>query len=76
MNPFRHFVNNTVTISILFAFVALLALQPQAATAQQTKPAAGSAFLFAVYGGSRSSIYLSYKSVLDSDSRQLLIDGV
>ena len=45
MNPYRRFVNNTVTISILVSFV--VALQPQAATAQQAKPAAGSGFSFA-----------------------------
>jgi predicted phosphohydrolase len=74
MNPFRHFVDNTVTISILFAFVALLALQPQAATAQQTKPAAGSAFSFAVYGDSRSMMYLPYKSDQEAEARQLMVD--
>jgi hypothetical protein len=44
MKPYGCFVNHTVTITILFAFVAVLALQPRAATAQQTKPAAGSGF--------------------------------
>ena len=44
-----------VTISVLFAFVAL---QPQAATAQQTKAAAGSGFSFAVYGDSRPMMYV------------------
>jgi hypothetical protein len=61
MNPYRRFVNNTVTITILFAFVAVLALQPRAATAQQTKPAAGSGFSFAVYGDSRPMMYLPPK---------------
>ena len=62
MNPCRRFVNNTVTISILFAFVALLALQPQGATAQQTKPAGGGAFSFAAYGDSRPMMYLPPKA--------------
>src|SRR4029077_7154251 len=61
MNPYRRFVNNTVTITILFAFVAVLALQPRAATAQQTKPAAGSGFSFAAYGDSRPMMYLPSK---------------
>lgn len=61
MNPYRRFVDNTVTISILFAFVAVLALQPRAATAQQTKPAADSAFSFAAYGDSRPMMYLPSK---------------
>ncbi len=74
MNPYRRFVNNTVTISILFAFVAALALQPQAATAQQTKPAAGSAFSFAVYGDSRSMMYLPYKSDQREEATKLMVD--
>jgi Calcineurin-like phosphoesterase len=59
MNPYRRFVNNTVTISILVSFV--VALQPQAASAQQTKPAAGSGFSFAAYGDSRPMMYLPPK---------------
>ena len=59
MNPYRRFVNNTVTISILVSFV--VALQPQAATAQQTKPAAGYGFSFAAYGDSRPMMYLPPK---------------
>jgi hypothetical protein len=73
MNPYIRFVNNTVTISILFAFVAALALQPQAATAQQTKPVDGSAFSFAVYGDSRSMMYLPYKS--DQREEAIQADG-
>jgi hypothetical protein len=61
VNPCRRFVNNTITISVLFAFVALLPLQPQAGTAQQTKEAADSAFSFAAYGDSRPMMYLPYK---------------
>src|SRR6476469_7402922 len=53
MNPQRRFVDQTVTVAT--AFVALLALQPRAATAQQ---AAGSEFSFAVYGDSRPMLYL------------------
>ena len=61
MNLFRRLVNNTVTISTLFAFVALLAPQPRAATAQQTKPAADSGFSFAASGDSRPMMYLPIK---------------
>ena len=61
MNPYRRFVNYTVTISILFAFVAVLALQPRVETAQQTKPAADSGFSFAAYGDSRTMMYLPPK---------------
>ena len=45
---------------VLIAFVAALAFQPQAATAQQTKPSY--TFSFAVYGDSRSMMYLPYKT--------------
>ena len=41
-------------LHVLFVFVAALAFQSQTATAQDTKPAAGTAFSFAVYGDSRS----------------------
>jgi hypothetical protein len=58
MNAYRRFVNNTVRIFVFLAFFALLALQPQAATSQQAKPAAGSGFSFAVYGDSRPMMYL------------------
>jgi hypothetical protein len=61
MNPHRRFVNDTVTITLLFASVAVLALHPRAATAQQAKPAAGSGFSFAVYGDSRPMMYLPLK---------------
>ena len=69
MNPYRPFVAN-----ILFAFVALLALHPQAATAQQTKPAAGSAFSFAVYGDSRSMMYLPGRSDQKEEATELIVD--
>ena len=59
MNPYRRFVNNTVTISILVSFV--MSLQLRTATAQQTKPAAGSGFSFAAYGDSRPMMYLPSK---------------
>jgi hypothetical protein len=58
VNPCRRFVNNTVRIFILLAFLAVLALQRQAATAQQTRPAVNSGFSFAVYGDSRPMMYL------------------
>jgi len=69
MNPYKHFVNN-----ILFAFVAVLALQPQVAGAQQTKPAAGSAFSFAVYGDSRSMMYLPGRSDQKEEATKLIVE--
>jgi hypothetical protein len=52
--------------------VATLAFQPQAATAQETKPTGS--FSFAVYGDSRSMMYLPYKSDQEADARQLMVD--
>lgn len=63
-----------LTIYILFAFVAVLALQPQAAIAQQTKPAAGSGFSFAVYGDSRSMMYLPGRSDQKEEATELIVD--
>src|SRR5271169_2928674 len=60
---------------VLLSTLALLpALAPQIATAQKAKPAAGSAFSFAVYGDSRSMMYLPYKSDQEADARQLMAD--
>ena len=58
----------------VIGFMAALALQPQTATAQETNPAAGSGFSFAVYGDSRSMMYLPYKSDQEADARQLMVD--
>jgi Calcineurin-like phosphoesterase len=55
---FRH---DRLTFSIVSAFVALMALQPLVATAQQTKAAAGPDFSFAVYGDSRPMLFLPVK---------------
>jgi hypothetical protein len=74
MNPYRRFVDNTVTISILFAFVAVLALQPRAATAQQTKPAADSAFSFAAYGDSRTMMYLPWGKGQEAQLHKALVE--
>ena len=59
--------------SALFAFVAGLALQLQSATAQQTPPAQ-SGFSFAVYGDSRSMMYLPYKADQEAEARDLMVD--
>ena len=47
---YRHFVNYAATTCLLLTFGAL---QPPVATAQQTAPAAASAFSFIAYGDSR-----------------------
>jgi len=60
---------------ILLANVALLpAIAPQTAFAQQTGPAAGSACSFAVYGDSRSMMYLPYKSSQKDEAIKLMVD--
>jgi len=59
--------------SILFAFVAGLALLSQLATAREA-PTSHSGFSFAVYGDSRSMMYLPYKSDQEAEARQLMVD--
>ena len=60
---------------VLLSTLALFpALAPQIATAQKAKPAAASAFSFAVYGDSRSMMYLPYRSDQEADARQLMVD--
>ena len=49
----RRYLSAEVWISPFFAFVAVLALAPQPATAQQTAPAAAAPFSFIAYGDSR-----------------------
>jgi hypothetical protein len=60
---------------VLLSTLALLpALAPQIAIAQQKKPPAGSAFSFAVYGDSRSMMYLPYKSDQREEAIKLMAD--
>src|SRR5271166_6155687 len=60
---------------VLFSSLALLpAFAPQTATAQQTKRGAGSAFSFAVYGDSRSMMYLPYKSDQREEATRLMVE--
>src|SRR5207249_3652101 len=59
--------------SILFALLAGLALQLQPAAAQQTK-AAQFGFSFAVYGDSRSMMYLPYRAEQEAETRDLMAD--
>src|SRR5262245_24384940 len=62
---------------ILFASVAsvaVLALQPETATAKQPKRAAGFAFSFAVYGDSRPMMYLPYKADQIEEIHKLLVE--
>jgi hypothetical protein len=59
--------------ALLSSLALLPALQPQTATAQQIRPGSDSAFSFAVYGDSRSMMYLPYKSDQKEEAIRLLV---
>ena len=60
--------------ALLSVLAVLPVLQPHTAIAQQRKPAAASAFSFAVYGDSRSMMYLPYKSSQREEAIKLMVD--
>jgi hypothetical protein len=64
-------IDRRVLLSVL---AALPVLQPHTAIAQQRKSAAASAFSFAVYGDSRSMMYLPYKSSQREEAIKLMVD--
>src|SRR5215470_4444049 len=73
MNPINHFprINRRVLLSTL----ALLPVLPRRiAAAQQTSPGDNLAFSFAVYGDSRSMMYLPYKSDQREEAIKLMVD--
>jgi hypothetical protein len=75
-NPERHLMRRTNMINrrVLLSSLALLpALQSQTAIAQRTRRG-GNAFSFAVYGDSRSMMYLPYKSEQREDAIKLMVD--
>jgi Calcineurin-like phosphoesterase len=59
--------------AILFALAALLTLQPLNAVAQQARPA-DTGFSFAVYGDSRSMMYLPFRADQEADARQIMVE--
>jgi hypothetical protein len=59
--------------AILFALAALLLLQPLNAVAQQARPA-DTGFSFAVYGDSRSMMYLPLRADQEADDRQIMVE--
>ena len=59
---------------ILLAPLAVLALIPITAAAQQVSQSANKGFSFAVYGDSRSMMYLPYKQSEEADARKLMVD--
>ena len=60
--------------SISFALLVVFALQPFSALAQQKSGAADKGFSFAVYGDSRSMMYLPYKQSEEAQARELMVD--
>ena len=60
--------------SISLALAAVLALQLPTATAQQVPRSTESGFSFAVYGDSRSMMYLPPKSDQQAEATKLLVD--
>ena len=60
--------------SILFASAVVAALQPAIATAQPVARPADSGFSFAVYGDSRSMMYLPYKAEQEAEARKLMVE--
>ena len=56
--------------------LAALALQLPTATAEEVPRPTDSGFSFAVYGDSRSMMYLPYKSDQEAEARKLMVDHV
>jgi hypothetical protein len=59
---------------VLTATLAALALHVPTANAQQVTRTADSGFSFAVYGDSRSMMYLPYKSDQREEATKLMVD--
>jgi hypothetical protein len=55
-------------------FAAIFVIRPSMATAQERPHPASAGFSFAVYGDSRSMMYLPYKSDQEADARRLMVD--
>src|SRR5271170_770329 len=60
--------------SVLFALTIVLAPQPVKVHAQQASHPPDKGFSFAVYGDSRSMMYLPYKEDQEAEARQLVVD--
>ena len=60
--------------SVWLALITVLALQPLTARAQRKSGAADKGFSFAVYGDSRSMMYLPYKQDEEPQARKLMVD--
>ena len=66
--------NFTKVCRVFLAFITGLAVQPLTVTAQQASRPAETGFSFAVYGDSRSMMYLPYKQDQEPEARQLMVD--
>src|SRR6476660_6558929 len=76
-NPGRYLTRRTNMIDrrVLLSSLALLpTLWPRTAVAQQTTRVGSRSFSFAVYGDSRSMMYLPYKSDQREDAIKLMVD--
>jgi hypothetical protein len=78
MNP-RTFVGSPGKVAQLgavvsIAFTAGCSTQAQPAVRQQSAGTTARAFSFAVYGDSRSMMYLPYRSDQEQEARQLMVD--
>ena len=60
--------------SVWLALITVFALQPLTARARQKSGPAEKGFSFAVYGDSRSMMYLPYKQDEEPQARQLMVD--
>ena len=70
----RYLCLSSVNCRVLLMVLAALALQFPTATAQEVPRPTDFGFSFAVYGDSRSMMYLPYKSDQEADARQLMVD--
>jgi hypothetical protein len=66
--------NSVRIILALAAVVILLELTGSAAKAQEQRRPAKGEFTFAVYGDSRSMMYLPYKQAEEAEARELVVD--
>src|SRR5262245_43564880 len=68
-------ISSGINRRVLLSSLALLpTLWPRTVAAQQTKRVGGRAFSFAVYGDSRSMMYLPYKSGQRDEAIKLIVD--
>src|SRR5690242_6989447 len=67
----KHYIKSC---AVLLALMTVFTLQPLTARAQQASGADEKGFSFAVYGDSRSMMYLPYKQDEEPEARKLMVD--